>query len=557
MQRSFDDLGTPLANVTFCVIDLETTGGSAADCGITEIGAVKVRGGECLGTLQTLVNPGCAIPPEITILTGISQAMVMTAPRIESVLPTLLEFIGDANTVVVGHNVRFDLGFINAALERSGRQRLTHRAVDTLPLARRLVRDEVPNCKLGTLVEVLRLDHRSSHRALDDALATTDLLHFLIERAGTWGVVGLDDLIDLPKIDGHPQAGKLKMTTQLPRTPGVYIFRDVGGRALYVGKATNLRSRVRSYFSTDSRRKVGQLLREATSIDHICTATVLEAEVLEVRLIHEHEPRFNRQAKLWRQYAYVKLTVHEKFPRLMAVKAPKSDGALYLGPLSSLSSARLVIEAVETVVPLRRCGSRPGGRSGASQGSRSGECTASQLGVALCPCTGSVTVEAYAAVVARAVRGLTLEPQLILDPLRDRMERLAREERFEEAASVRDRADALATAIRRQRRYDGLRQAGWMVIELGEGNRIELDHGRMVRTFAGPLDGQLPLESNAPNPLPFDHCDLAPLSVDLADELGCIAAFLDAQAHHVTLIHCDGPLSVSATQLPSFTPTRS
>ncbi len=557
MQRSFDDLGTPLANVTFCVIDLETTGGSAADCGITEIGAVKVRGGECLGTFQTLVNPGCAIPPEITILTGISQAMVMTAPRIESVLPTLLEFIGDANTVVVGHNVRFDLGFINAALERSGRQRLTHRAVDTLPLARRLVRDEVPNCKLGTLVEVLRLDHRSSHRALDDALATTDLLHFLIERAGTWGVVGLDDLIDLPKIDGHPQAGKLKMTTQLPRTPGVYIFRDVGGRALYVGKATNLRSRVRSYFSTDSRRKVGQLLREATSIDHICTATVLEAEVLEVRLIHEHEPRFNRQAKLWRQYAYVKLTVHEKLPRLMAVKASKSDGALYLGPLSSLSSARLVIEAVETVVPLRRCGSRPGGRRGASQGSRSGECTASQLGVALCPCTGSVTVEAYAAVVARAVRGLTLEPQLILDPLRDRMERLAREERFEEAASVRDRADALATAIRRQRRYDGLRQAGWMVIELGEGNRIELDHGRMVRTFAGPLDGQLPLESNVPNPLPFDDCHFAPLSVDLADELGCIAAYLDAQADHVTLIHCDGPLSVSATPLPSFTPTRS
>ena len=220
MQRSFDDMGTPLANVTFCVIDLETTGGSPTDCCITEIGAVKVVGGECLGTFQTLVNPGCAIPPEITILTGISQAMVMTAPRIESVLPTLLEFIGDSTTVVVGHNVRFDLSFINAALERSGRPRLVHRSVDTLPLARRLVRDEVPNCKLGTLVEVLRLDHRSSHRALDDALATTDLLHYLIERAGTWGVVGLDDLIDLPKIDGHPQAGKLKMTTQLPRTPG-------------------------------------------------------------------------------------------------------------------------------------------------------------------------------------------------------------------------------------------------------------------------------------------------------------------------------------------------
>jgi DNA polymerase III subunit epsilon len=115
-QRSFDDLGTPLRDVTFCVLDLETTGGSPNECFITEIGAVKVRGGDCLGTFQTLVNPGQAIPPEITVLTGITQAMVTRAPRIESVLPTFLEFIGDA--VVVGHNVRFDLGFLGAALTR-------------------------------------------------------------------------------------------------------------------------------------------------------------------------------------------------------------------------------------------------------------------------------------------------------------------------------------------------------------------------------------------------------------------------------------------------------
>ena len=118
-QRSFDDLGTPLREVTFCVIDLETTGGSAADGGITELGAVKLRGGECLGTFQTLVNPGRAIPPSITMLTGITEAMIMPAPRIESVLPTLLEFLGDA--VFVGHNVRFDLGFLQAALRRSQR----------------------------------------------------------------------------------------------------------------------------------------------------------------------------------------------------------------------------------------------------------------------------------------------------------------------------------------------------------------------------------------------------------------------------------------------------
>ena len=118
LQPSFDDLSTPLFDVTFCVLDLETTGGSAANCEITEIGAAKFRGGDVIGTFQTLVDPGSPIPPSITILTGITHAMVIDAPRIESALPTFLEFIGDS--VIVGHNVRFDLSFLNAAATRLG-----------------------------------------------------------------------------------------------------------------------------------------------------------------------------------------------------------------------------------------------------------------------------------------------------------------------------------------------------------------------------------------------------------------------------------------------------
>jgi DNA polymerase-3 subunit epsilon len=94
VQRSFDELGRPLSDITFCIVDLETTGGNRQDDLITEIGAVKVRGGEVLGTFQTLVNPGRAIPPKITVLTGLSDTLVATAPRIETVLPALLEFIG-------------------------------------------------------------------------------------------------------------------------------------------------------------------------------------------------------------------------------------------------------------------------------------------------------------------------------------------------------------------------------------------------------------------------------------------------------------------------------
>ena len=155
--------------------------------------------------------------------------------------------------------MRFDLSFLQAAAT-GGYPRLTNRVVDTCALARRLVRDEVPNCRLATLAEHLRLAHRPSHRALDDALTTADRLHALLERAGSLGVLGLDDLLELPTIRAHPQGGKLRLTASLPRRPGVYLFRGLGGRVLYVGKAAELRSRVRSYFSGDERRKIGQLL---------------------------------------------------------------------------------------------------------------------------------------------------------------------------------------------------------------------------------------------------------------------------------------------------------
>ncbi len=223
-QRSFDDLNTPLHQVTFVVVDVETTGGSPATSSLTEVAAARYRGGEMLGTYQTLVRPDEGIPPLITALTGINDAMVFGAPRVGEMLPSFLEFIGGA--VLVGHNLRFDLSFIDHALVSTGRDRLGNAAVDTLALARRLVRDVAPNCKLGTLASILRLPHQPSHRALTDVLATGDLLHTLLERAGSFGILGLEELLDLPRLVGHPQAAKLRLTTRLPHRPGVYWFVD-------------------------------------------------------------------------------------------------------------------------------------------------------------------------------------------------------------------------------------------------------------------------------------------------------------------------------------------
>lgn len=539
-QRSFDDLGVPLAEVTFCVVDVETTGGSASTGAVTEIGAVKLRGGECLGTFQTLVNPGQAIPPQIVLLTGITEAMVGPAPRMHEVLPAFLEFLGDA--VLVGHNVRYDLSFLQAELARAARPALTNRSVDTCAMARRLVRDEVPNCKLGTLAERFRLPHRPSHRALDDALATGDLLHLLLERAATWGVLGLEDLLELPRLAGHPQGAKLRLTHDLPRAPGVYIFRDAGGRALYVGKATNLRSRVRSYFSGDRRRKVGALLREVHHIEHRRCHHALEAAVTEIRLIHELEPRYNRQATTWRRYVYLKLT-SERFPRLSVARVPRADATLQLGPLSSTRTAQRVIEAVQTAIPLRRCTAKPPTQP------RPVLCTPAQLGVATCPCAGQVTEHEYARHAAAATRALTTSPFEILTPLEARMAALAAEERFEEAADTRDRAAAVVAALRRQRRLDQWRRPALVRLGLPGGGGVELVHGRMDHAWgAGAgVDAQSSLRLVAAAPS-------RPVGRDEADELLCIAQFVDRYAARIELLHVDGELSSALPALPHYEP---
>ena len=406
-QAAFDELGTPLSEVTFVVVDLETTGTSPGNDAITEIGALRMRGGELLGRLETFVNPGVPLPPMITVLTGITESMLLPAPRIAEVLPAFLEFAHDA--VIVGHNIRFDISFLDAALLANGYPRLAHRRVDTVALARRLIRDEVPNLRLDTLARHFRTAAEPVHRAYADAAATAEVLHALLERAAAFGVLGLDDLLALPKMRAHPSAAKLALTAKLPRAPGVYLFRDRGGRVLYVGKATNLRARVRSYFSAEDRRKVPQLLRETVSIEHRVCRGPFEAAIRELHLIQRLEPRFNREAKRWRSYSYLKLTA-ERFPRLVVTRVARADGASYLGPFRSSAAAQRAREAIEDAVPLRRCGTRIGRKAELASGP---PCVPAQLGVATCPCSAQIDETAYGELVDTVRRGMNDEPGLL------------------------------------------------------------------------------------------------------------------------------------------------
>lgn len=528
-QRRFDELGTPLSEVTFCIVDLETTGGSARGDRITEVGAVRVRGGECLGTLQTFINPGCAIPPSITVLTGITEAMVLPAPRIETVLPSLLEFIGDA--VIVGHNVRFDIGFLDAALERSGRERLSNRRVDTCGLARRLVRDEVPNCKLGTLASRFCLAHQPSHRALDDALATADLLHVLLERAAGLGVTGLDDLLALPTMAGHAQAAKLSLTSNLPRGAGVYLFGNGRGDVLYVGKATNLRSRVRSYFSGDERRKVGALLRQTGAIDHIRCVHPLEAEVREVRLIQALTPRYNRHAADPSRYRYVQFSPTPSGLRATVTRTVNPEAGDHLGPLSSASAARRVIEAIAVAVPTVIPPSR---RKSALELP-----TGNLIGPTL---DESIVHDA-----------LHRSPVALLAHLEWCMTRLAETERFEEAALMRDRAATLAAALDEHHRLGWLVNSGRLVVDVPAYGGVELDNG-VLRSAWGP-NGQVvmvdtpfaPAADEELAPMLSTSTDGHPVAVPrwLLDELRAVSRWLNRHAGTLRVLEgSSGPTSL-------------
>ena len=452
VQASFDELGTPLRETTFVVVDLETTGGSAHTCEITEIGAVKVRGGEVVGEFQTLVRPGAAIPAFIAVLTGITDAMVAGAPRLDQALPAFLEFA--RGSVLVAHNAPFDLGFLKAGCTRTGIEWPGHDSLDTARLARRvLTRDEAPNCKLATLAPLFRSATTPNHRALADARATVDVLHGLIARLGGLGVHSLEELRTFSAQVSPQQRRKRHLADALPALPGVYLFRDSRGRVLYVGKSTNLRGRVRQYFTaSETRTRMAEMVGLAERVDPVVCSTGLEAEVRELRLIAEHSPRYNRRSKRPDKAIWVKLTV-EAFPRLSTVRKVLDDGALYLGPFSRAATAELAVTAVHEALPLRQCTKRVSPRT------PTGACVLAELRRCGAPCLGpeqGESVEAYA-VHARAYEtAVGGDPAAVVDALTARIQALAADQRFEDAAGQRDRLTAFVRAVARLQRLAAL-----------------------------------------------------------------------------------------------------
>ena len=323
-----------LASATFCVVDLETTGGSPGYSKVTEIGAVRVRALAIDERFSTLVNPGRPIPPVVTQLTGIDDDMVADRPDISVGLAEFIDFA--RQDVLVAHNAPFDLRFLNYERRRLAGRYFTQAWLDTLLLARRLLNGRVPRHDLGTLAAWADTSVRPSHRALPDAEATAELLVVLIGMLAERGVDTLKGAVAFAGIGGARHSFKLALAEDLPTRPGVYVMRDRAGEPLYVGKAGNLRRRVRSYFGPGGRhgRLIGRALERLETIDYETCGSEFAALLREDALIKELRPPCNRRG-VGGAGQYLKLTGSSPAPRLYVVPRVRPDAGPSVGPVRS------------------------------------------------------------------------------------------------------------------------------------------------------------------------------------------------------------------------------
>lgn len=373
---------TPLHEAGFVVVDLETTGLTPTTARICEIGAQRVQALGLGETFETLVDPGVPVPGAVTALTGIDRSLVRGAPTPALAVRRFLSFAGD--DALVAHNARFDLAFLDREVESLTGRRIAAPVVDTVWLARRLLGDRLRRVSLASLAEFLGVPTTPCHRALPDARATAEILVVLLGLAQERGAETVADVVDLAAPRARRLHAKRALVAGAPTAPGIYVFRGKDDLPLYVGKARNLRVRLRSYLSGARQRPaVEAALAAVERVEWTVLGSELEAALMELRLLRELRPPAN-------------------------ARGTRPDRHLYLRRRDARWS--VVIEPTP-LGPIR------GGKR-------------------------------VATLAARALDGYEHDdPALALPRLRGRLAALARVQRFEDAARLRDRVRALDEVV--------------------------------------------------------------------------------------------------------------
>ena len=429
----------PLEAATYVVVDLETTGLTPSRARICEIGAVRLRGLELAATFQTLVDPGVRLPGPVAALTGLRDHELRRAPSPDAALRRFLEFSGD-NSVLVAHNARFDLAFLDRGVERLHGRRIAAPVIDTVGLARVLLGGRVQRASLASLAHFFGTAVSPCHRALPDAQATAEILVALIGLAQERGARTVADLAALAAPRVRRAHAKRSLAFGAPTRPGVYLFVGAEDQVLYVGKARDLRARLRSYFRSDKQRPaVEAALAAVERIEWRVLPSELEASLEELRLIRELRPPANGRGK-----SRTRLYLGRRGDGVVVTKKPTE-----LGPIRSRRRAELAARAL----------------TGASEEDLAG-----------------------------------LLDGAPLPRLRAKLADLAECRRFEDAARLRDRVRALETVIRELREVERLRATDLCLLlpgEQGSTRALFLCGGRVAAARVVPPGAGAALEVEA------------------------------------------------------------
>jgi DNA polymerase III subunit epsilon len=440
----------PIRTAEFLVIDTETNGLGGESCEVTEVGAVLVGGGELHDRWASLVATNAPLRRGIQRFTGISQAMVDRAPPPESALPELaLRLRG---RVMVAHNAPFDRRVLIQAFARAQLEWPDPPVICTAALARAMLPLQRER-RLGAVADALGIEVELAHRALPDAETCARVLCALFPRLCAHATTIADALALLaPRRRRAPTRRRTPSVLErpqlefgeLPRDPGVYLFRDAAGRPLYVGKSVSIRTRARAHFAPSV--VPAQWTSHASIVDYRATRSELGALVLENRLIKQLRPPGNvRLVARDDRLVYIRCRLDISFPILEVAPDPAAGHAVTIGPLRGRRLAVELIEQLDSLFGLRHCGRRLPRREHPSAYGQMGRC--------LSPCLGDLDPNLYRRRLDQALRlfvGGTGEPgagQRLLDHVGAQMRDAAAQQQFERAAWLRRRAQRLRSIL--------------------------------------------------------------------------------------------------------------
>lgn len=477
-----------LDDLPYVVLDLETTGGSAMFDRVLEIGAIRVQNGVVQGRLSTLIDPGVAVPPIVTRITGLTSAAVRGQPRLEAVLPELRRLVDGA--VVVAHNASFDCTFLSAAFARAGIPWDGPRLC-TLRLARRLI-PGLHSYKLDSLCAYLGFSFVQRHRATPDAQATLAVLRHLLAAAADRGI---DTLASLQRLQSQPVTRKRRkgrvdeaLVASLPTGPGVYLLKDHRGQVVYVGKSVNVRARVRTHLRPSgtaqgsAQPRLRRRLPLIADVEAIETRSELEALLLESKLVKRYLPEANSLLRDYQDYPFIKIDLNDPYPRLEATRERPTDGLAYFGPFRRASMVSSAVVFLNEQLGLRQCtGSLSAGQPA---------CALLEMKKCLGPCVGAVSWGDYRSAVDQGLRVLRGEDAGLLERAAQRRDELGEQMRFEEAADLRDRIRDVEHVVSVQQRLSAFAERNLVLVSPdGASDRMRLllvRGGRLIEDVALP-----------------------------------------------------------------------